>query len=247
MKRPHQQIGLGLGLLGLSIVLYVGLHALYPRRTEDIFFYTLLDIAFIPLSVLLVGLILNEILVWSERRQKAARLHMLIGAFFSEVGTGLLGRLAAFDAKLEELRPTLRPTADWTLDRFQTAARSLAAMPHQVDARRSDLAPLRDFLLPRRPFILRLLENSSLLEHEQFTDLLWAVLHLTEELQYRERLDRLAEHDLEHLGKDIERAFLLLLGSWLGNMRHLKESYPYLYSLAVRTNPLDPEARVEIP
>jgi len=247
MKRHHQQILLGLGLLGLSIVLYVGLHALYPDRTGDIFFYTLLDIAFIPLSVVIVGLILNEVLVWRERRQKLERLDMLIGSFHSEVGTGLLGRLAGFDARIDEVRPGLRPTATWTAEQFQAAVRSLPAMPHQVDARRSDLAALRDFLLPRRPFILGLLENSSLLEHEQFTDLLWAVLHLAEELQFRERLDGLPEHDLDHLGKDVERAYLLLIEAWLKNMRHLKEAYPYLFSLAVRTNPFDPEARVEIP
>jgi hypothetical protein len=29
-------------------------------------------------------------------------------------------------------------------------------------------------------------------------------------------------------------------------MEHLKEQYPYLFSLAMRTNPFDPEARAEI-
>jgi hypothetical protein len=29
-------------------------------------------------------------------------------------------------------------------------------------------------------------------------------------------------------------------------MQHLKNNYPYLFSLAVRTNPFDPQATVEI-
>jgi hypothetical protein len=29
-------------------------------------------------------------------------------------------------------------------------------------------------------------------------------------------------------------------------MKHLKNSYPYLFSLAVRTNPFDPNAKAEI-
>ena len=29
-------------------------------------------------------------------------------------------------------------------------------------------------------------------------------------------------------------------------LRHLQEDYPYLYSLAGRTNPFDPHARVEV-
>jgi hypothetical protein len=44
----------------------------------------------------------------------------------------------------------------------------------------------------------------------------------------------------------MRRAYATLTVEWLGQMRHLKESYPYLFSLAVRRNPLDPAARVEI-
>jgi hypothetical protein len=29
-------------------------------------------------------------------------------------------------------------------------------------------------------------------------------------------------------------------------MQHLKTDYPYLFSLAVRTNPFDPDAKVEV-
>jgi hypothetical protein len=29
-------------------------------------------------------------------------------------------------------------------------------------------------------------------------------------------------------------------------MQHLQEDYPYLFSLAVRTNPFDPDAKVEV-
>jgi hypothetical protein len=33
---------------------------------------------------------------------------------------------------------------------------------------------------------------------------------------------------------------------WTGYMRHLKHDYPFLFSLALRTNPFDPEAQVEV-
>ena len=41
-------------------------------------------------------------------------------------------------------------------------------------------------------------------------------------------------------------AYGLLAGEWLRYMRHLMADYPYLYSLALRTNPLDPDARPEV-
>ena len=45
-----------------------------------------------------------------------------------------------------------------------------------------------------------------------------------------------------HLSGDITRAYGLLVREWLAHMEHLKREYPYLFSLAVRMNPFDPEA-----
>ena len=52
--------------------------------------------------------------------------------------------------------------------------------------------------------------------------------------------------DYEHLENDIRRAYSLLIVEWIVYMRHLHNSYPYLFSLAVRTNPFDIKASVII-
>jgi hypothetical protein len=69
---------------------------------------------------------------------------------------------------------------------------------------------------------------------------------LAQELDARKDLQGLPETDSAHLSGDIQRAYRMLLAEWLSYMRHLKEDYPYLYSLDVRTNPFDPEARPEV-
>ncbi len=51
-----------------------------------------------------------------------------------------------------------------------------------------DLTDLKRFLTDHRDFFLRLLENPNLLEHERFTDLLWAVFHLMDELSHRDTI-----------------------------------------------------------
>ncbi len=90
---------------------------------------------------------------------------------------------------------------------------------------------------------MRLLENPNLLEHERFTDLLWAVFHLTEELVFRgELLGDLPDADCEHLNIDLRRAYSQLTIEWIFYTAHLKESYPFLYSLAARVNPMNPQA-----
>jgi hypothetical protein len=98
----------------------------------------------------------------------------------------------------------------------------------------------------KRKFLLALLENPNLLEHETFTELLRAVFHLMDELDHREDLTQLPRADYLHLSSDTARAYGLLIQEWLKYMQHLMNNYPYLFSLALRMNPFDPEARVEI-
>ena len=101
---------------------------------------------------------------------------------------------------------------------------------------------MKDFLLSKRDFTLRLIENPTILEHEIFSDLLWAVFHLTEELMLRETLTSLPKTDYKHLEVDIKRAYINLGIQWLMYMKYLQKSYPYLFSLSVRTNPLNSRA-----
>lgn len=245
-KRWDGLVGLSIMLVALSGVLYAALY-LTMGRGADIEFYTFLDIAFIPIQVLLVGLVINRLLALREKREMLDKLNMVIGAFFSEVGTELLDRLAAFDYDFELVCECLLVNTEWTPKDFALAKKSVDDLKRKVDSRLAPLDRLRDFLVGKRSFMLGLLENPNLLEHVHFTDLLWAVFHLTDELATRTSLDDLPEDDHEHLSGDIRRAYVLLLEEWLAYVQHLQSAYPYMFSLAVRRNPFDPDARVEIP
>jgi hypothetical protein len=86
------------------------------------------------------------------------------------------------------------------------------------------------------------MENPNLLEHERFTELLLAVFHITDELVAREDFDRLPATDLAHLGGDAQRAYSRLIVEWVLYLEYLQKAYPYLFSLAIRENPLDAAA-----
>ena len=130
----------------------------------------------------------------------------------------------------------------WADKDFLKLLKQLPGFAYDIDIRGGNLSELKDFLTSRRAFLLSLLGNANLLEHDKFTDLLWAVFHLTDELEYRRDFDNLPAADLQHLVQDLRRAFQLLVLEWLAYMRHLKHDYPYLFSLAIRTNPFDREA-----
>jgi len=95
-------------------------------------------------------------------------------------------------------------------------------------------------------FLLALLENPQLIEHDSFTPLLQALFHLTEELMARETLTGLPTTDYAHLSGDINRVYRLLMIEWLTYMKYLKQNYPYLFSLAMRQNPFDKNASITV-
>jgi len=177
-----------------------------------------------------------------ERRLRMEKLHMVIGAFFSEVGSTLLVYFSDFDSRLEQIRGDLVVRGDWTDAQFRVVADRIRGYDYQVDAAKVDFEHLRAFLVERRHFMLRLLENPSLMEHELFTDLLLAVFHLTEELGHRRKVTELPAADQAHLAGDVKRIYGLLVHQWFDYLHYLKTSYPYLFSLAIRTNPFDEKA-----
>ncbi|MCE5202858.1 MAG: hypothetical protein LLG24_01365 [Actinomycetia bacterium] len=245
MDDKRWRVRLAIGLVAASAVLY-SVHFLIFRDTRHIFIYLLGDIAFLPLQVLLVTMILNELLERRSKEELMEKLDMVIDAFFAETGTDLLGKFASFDTSLDAVRNKLVPTPEWKTGDFARAQAAVRAHHFDIDITAGDLEGLKRFLAAQRPFLLQLLQNQNLLEHETFTDTLWAVFHVADELTHRRSLEGLPASDLAHLAGDIGRAYAALAAQWIGHLDHLRMHYPYLYSLAVRTNPLDPQARVEV-
>jgi hypothetical protein len=245
MNRFRWQLFLGISLIAASLILYIAQITIF-HNPRDTFFYLIQDLAFIPIQVLLVTLILNQLLNVREKLAMLNKLNMVIGTFFSEAGTALLRSFSDFDAGRDRIRGELLVTGDWSDRDFSTAAARARIYDYQIRYQQGDLEVLRNQLLGKRAFLLSLLENPNLLEHETFTELLWAVFHLTEELSAREDVRRLSPTDGEHLAGDIRRAYAILIVEWLAYMKHLKHDYPYLFSFALRTNPFDPNAPVVV-
>lgn len=212
------------------------------HNKHDLFFYTGLDIAFLPVQVLLVTMVIQKLL---ERREKQAllkKLNMVIGAFQSEVGGVLLAVFSQADPHMLTIRNELMVNGRWSDKEFHRMAERFKGYNFEIDISKVNLDELRTFLLEKRDFLLRLLENPNLLEHETFTELLQAVFHLVEELSFRQDATGLPDSDRAHLAGDMKRVYGLLARDWLAYIEHLKRDYPYLFSLAIRMNPFIPGA-----
>ena len=174
------------------------------------------------------------------------KLNMVIGVFFSEVGLQLMTLFAQSDRDVERIRSDLLVSANWTEEKFRLATNDLKKYDYSVEMELIDLTVLKDFMCDKRDFLVRLLENPILLEHQSFTDLLRAVFHCLEELAYRDDVKNIPQSDMNHLANDIKRAYQLLINEWLDYMRYLKANYPFLFHLAMRTNPFDRSASVTV-
>jgi hypothetical protein len=243
MKNMRWFVILATALIASSAAIYA-LQIVTFKKTEETFFLLFQDLAFLPISVLIVALILEKLLNHIENQAMIKKLNMVVGVFFMEVGNELLQVFSRFDTTSHDVAKLLLIGDKWSDAHFADAQKRLLAFEFKMDARKGYIGDLQAFYNQKRPSILKMMENPNLLEHESFTDMLLAVSHLGEELSVRKDLTHISPKDTDHLSGDIKRAYIALVGEWLNYMHHLKTEYPYLYSLSVRTNPFDPDAKV---
>jgi hypothetical protein len=248
MKMSRWQYRFAAALTIVAVLLYAARLLLFPGAAlrSEMWRFLLGDVAFLFVQVPLVSLVIDGIIRRRELEETRRKLNMVIGAFFSETGQRLLGDIARADARLAEVQSDLTPTLAWKPADYERARTAFAAHKPSIEFDREWLERMRDALARERGFLIGLLANQTLLEHERFSDLLWALTHVGEELAARPDLGALTAPDHAHLANDVARAYTLLGTEWLAYLQHLEDAYPFLFSLAVRTNPLDPSAAVEV-
>ncbi|GAB7080207.1 potassium channel family protein [Megalodesulfovibrio paquesii] len=200
-----------------------------------------------------VETVVENVFSIKEKRAKRQKRNMIRGVLFADLGQALLREIAAADPKARELGEKLAIDAAWTEEMFSKKRKYLEGIVFTVDPKRLDLPRLRAMLEPKSDLLLRLIENPSVVEAEQFADLLQALYHLRDELMSRPTdpdnpmvLAALPEADRLHLAGDVQRVYAMLARQWLVYVQYLKRRYAFLYSLAVRKNPFNPEASVVI-
>ena len=192
-----------------------------------------------------LGVVANATEIMLNKRDRKARiekLNMVNSLFFSEIGNRLLTYFVELDPQAAILREELVVTNDWSVGDFVKVSKLLKNHKYDIDIKKIPQKELKTFFDGKMNLLLRLLENPVLLERESFTETIRAVFHFREELLLRHDISQLPEPDKKHLAGDIKRAYMLLAHQWLNYMKHLKDNYPYLFSLAMRTNPFDKNA-----
>ena len=235
------EVKIGSILILISIAIYKIKFAIYGNP-YDSYIFILNALGFIPIEVLVVTLIIHQLLIMQSNKEKMDKLNMVIGTFFSEVGTKLLIYFSDLDPDIEKIRRSLVVSNQWSDNDFNRLRQELKQYKYVVNVEPNRYILLKTFLVEQSSFLLSLLENPVLLEHAEFTEILYATFHLAEELHNRDDITNLPETDYAHLAGDIHRVYGQLVYQWLEYMKYLKNNYPYLFSLAMRKNPFDKSA-----
>ncbi len=138
MKRFNWQIVFGLSLVVLSTILYL-LHYTIFRDSHHIFLYLIGDIAFLPIQVLLVTLIIDRLLNEREKRSLLKKLNMVIGAFFSEVGTDLLKSFSEFSPQNDQIRKDLVENNDWSNKAFSYMSKRVKQVDYRIESQKGNV------------------------------------------------------------------------------------------------------------
>ena len=121
------KVMVGIVFVTLSLLLMT-IHLLIFQDSHYLFTYLLADLAFIPVEVLCVTLIIDSLLTSRERQQRMEKLNMVIGIFFSRVGTPLIGRVVKADPDTLSLQETIAAhSREGTEQRFRVVTKASPA------------------------------------------------------------------------------------------------------------------------
>lgn len=170
MKKINWQVFLAGALIACSALIYF-IHYLVFGDAHHIWIYLVGDIAFVPAEVLLVTLILHRLLSYREKKSMLQKMNMVIGTFFSEAGLSLIRQFCRLDSDSSRIASHLKISKTWKDNEFKNAALLIRKCSYSisVDSGLSgELGALKMFLQGKRDFLLRLLQNPNLLEHDSF-------------------------------------------------------------------------------
>lgn len=234
-------------IMVIAIIVIYGSNILVLKDPEHVISYIWTHLGFIPVDILVVAFLLDEIISKKEKEAMMEKLDMIMSTFFSELGNDLIKQLNAVN-QYQADTSYLETIKTWDDKDYENKLNEIKNIniPFKADVapenREEYLTNIRNLLINKRDFIVGLLNNTNLLEKEEFSQLLNSILHLDEELEHRPDLSNISDVDFNHLNGDMQRIYNKLVHEWIYYLKYLNKHYPYMIALIIRTNPFDENA-----
>lgn len=236
-KRTKETILIGVGLVILSVILHY-VHVLIFKDVHHTMIFLVADIAFIPLEVFFTTIVIDKILERREKDHLLEKLNMLIGLFYTELGTKLLSDIVKGDAHGVMANHRTITDDTWCDKSFAKLHDDILKYDYEINIDKINLRDIRNRLDDNKDLLINLISNENLLEHETFTEMLMTIMHLKEELDTRYCED-IENYEINHIEKDLMVVYKYLTIEWAEYMKYLSINYPNLYCKALINNPFD--------
>lgn len=245
-KYKKETYVIGVSLIGLSLILHY-FHYLIFKDLHHTLIFLFADIAFIPMDVFFTAFIIEKLLENREIHHKMEKLIIIKGVFYTELGNNLLEEFVKGDSRVEEIRRDAFIKKNWGAEEFKSLEKELDEYVYHVKLEKLDLDRISEILNKEKDFLISLITNPTLMEHESFSDMVIALMHLREELtdRYNIRGYECVKWENAHIQHDVEDAYRELTKSWVRYMKHLKKEYPKLFLKAMINNPFDNRSLTE--
>lgn len=171
-----------------------------------------------------------------ETRKKIKKINVIISTFFVEAGISVISTISKFNRNNHEFCKYIK-IEEMNRKNDYKLKKAVKEFKFDIYANPAKLNELYSVLRKYKDYTLNMLANPNLLEHDSFTDMLWAVFHVADELHTRGDFDSLDKNDIDHLSNDILRAYRAIIVEWINYMSYLHDEYPFLYALAIKKNP----------
>ncbi len=132
IKKMSWRFKIAILLILTSVILYIIQYLIFHQPTTEMF-YLGIDLAFLPIEVLLVVLVIETAISQREKSILLEKLNMVIGVFFSEVGTELLTEISKFDSKSGKTNKTLIINGNWVDEDFINVKKDITNSKYFLD------------------------------------------------------------------------------------------------------------------
>ena len=164
-KQKKEFLMIGIGLIGLSLILHY-VHYLIFQDLHHTLIFLFADIAFIPMEVFFTTLVIDKLLEKREKEHLRDKLSMLIGVFFSELGTDILNTFVYADDNTEIIAKEALVTKEWNKNEFKNLEKLVDEYEYDIDIKKVDLIALEKKLNAQKDLVINLITNPMLIEHE---------------------------------------------------------------------------------
>lgn len=239
-KHTRETVLTGIVLIALSAFLYF-LHYEIFHDLHHTLIFLFEDIAFIPIDVFFTALVIEKFLDKRDISHKLEKLIIIKGVFFSELGDEILKEFAKCDKNVKLISDEAHISKEWGKEEFRKLEKLLKEYDFEVEVENLDIEKVSKILNDKKDFIISIITNPTLMEHESFSDMAISLFHLRDELQdrYFKMEYECGCYDRQHLAKDIKVSYRLMVNGWVMYMKHLKEEYPQLFVKEMINNPFD--------